>query len=88
MMDAPTPLRGSLPNLSRLACRRCDEETLHKFGRCIHCGQSVAAPLTTVDAGETAWAGEVRQRKSRRGVAARLALKNKLDAAKSARSIA
>lgn len=25
------------PSLSRVWCDECEEETLHRFGRCIHC---------------------------------------------------
>jgi hypothetical protein len=29
---------GANMGLSRLHCRRCNEETLHRMAKCIHCG--------------------------------------------------
>lgn len=30
--------------LSRLECSTCNETTLHKYGKCIHCGAERAPP--------------------------------------------
>ena len=36
--DAPAGrLVFGKPSLSRVMCEKCAEETLHRFGRCIHC---------------------------------------------------
>lgn len=29
------------PSLSRLMCSKCQEETMHKWGVCVHCGTKV-----------------------------------------------
>lgn len=34
-------------SLSRLDCTTCKETTLHKYGKCIHCGTQLVPPRVT-----------------------------------------
>lgn len=37
------------PSLSRVMCDTCEEETLHRFGRCIHCNTQHHNPQRRVE---------------------------------------
>lgn len=41
------------PSLARVWCRKCREETLHRFGRCVHCNALHVNPQRNVE--EALW---------------------------------